>query len=222
MRASPVTSEQGEVARSPGIRTPVARARASRAPSVVTSRDNLCEMRARHNPMPLTNGGSFTDKVNFIWSVADLLRGTYKQSEYGRGRSQRRPCGRGGAVVRRLPDRLLGRRAGGVRSRGRHHAGGEAAGTPWPRTEARQRGGHGHPCGGHAGAADAARHGRRRSCRVRLRCGDRGGGTPRRAGFPPSGSAARSECGRPRCEQPWVRWRRWLWVSNPRVVCRLG
>jgi type I restriction enzyme M protein len=34
--------------------------------------------------MTLTNGGSFTDKVNFIWAVADLLRGTYKQSEYGR------------------------------------------------------------------------------------------------------------------------------------------
>ncbi len=34
--------------------------------------------------MTLTNGGSFTDKVNFIWSVADLLRGAYKQSEYGR------------------------------------------------------------------------------------------------------------------------------------------
>ncbi len=34
--------------------------------------------------MTLTNGGNFTDKVNFIWSVADLLRGTYKQSEYGR------------------------------------------------------------------------------------------------------------------------------------------
>lgn len=24
--------------------------------------------------MALTNGGSFTDKVNFIWSAADLLR----------------------------------------------------------------------------------------------------------------------------------------------------
>jgi type I restriction enzyme M protein len=35
-------------------------------------------------PMTLTNGGTFTDKVNFLWSVADLLRGTYKQSEYGR------------------------------------------------------------------------------------------------------------------------------------------
>src|SRR4051794_33276318 len=34
--------------------------------------------------MTLTNGGNFADKVNFIWSVADLLRGTYKQSEYGR------------------------------------------------------------------------------------------------------------------------------------------
>ncbi|MDX6198992.1 MAG: type restriction enzyme protein [Actinomycetota bacterium] len=34
--------------------------------------------------MTLTNGGNFNDKVNFIWSVADLLRGTYKQSEYGR------------------------------------------------------------------------------------------------------------------------------------------
>ena len=34
--------------------------------------------------MTLTNGGSFTDKVNFIWSVADLLRGDFKQSEYGR------------------------------------------------------------------------------------------------------------------------------------------
>jgi type I restriction enzyme M protein len=32
----------------------------------------------------LTNGGSFNDKVNFIWSVADLLRGDFKQSEYGR------------------------------------------------------------------------------------------------------------------------------------------
>ena len=28
--------------------------------------------------------GSFGDKVNFIWSVADLLRGDYKQSEYGK------------------------------------------------------------------------------------------------------------------------------------------
>jgi type I restriction enzyme M protein len=28
--------------------------------------------------------GSFNDKVNFIWSVADLLRGDYKQSEYGK------------------------------------------------------------------------------------------------------------------------------------------
>ena len=27
---------------------------------------------------------SFADKVSFIWSVADKLRGTYKQSEYGR------------------------------------------------------------------------------------------------------------------------------------------
>ena len=27
----------------------------------------------------------FSDKVSFIWSVADLLRGDYKQSEYGRG-----------------------------------------------------------------------------------------------------------------------------------------
>ncbi len=27
---------------------------------------------------------NFGDKVNFIWSVADLLRGDYKQSEYGR------------------------------------------------------------------------------------------------------------------------------------------
>ncbi|MCA9619233.1 MAG: type I restriction-modification system subunit M N-terminal domain-containing protein [Myxococcales bacterium] len=26
----------------------------------------------------------FSDKVNLIWSVADLLRGDYKQSEYGR------------------------------------------------------------------------------------------------------------------------------------------
>ena len=34
--------------------------------------------------MTYTSGGSFTDKVNFIWSVADLLRGAYKQSEYGR------------------------------------------------------------------------------------------------------------------------------------------
>jgi hypothetical protein len=27
---------------------------------------------------------SFTDKANFIWSVADLLRGDFKQSEYGK------------------------------------------------------------------------------------------------------------------------------------------
>jgi len=32
----------------------------------------------------LTTGGSFGDKVNFIWSVADLLRGDFRQSEYGR------------------------------------------------------------------------------------------------------------------------------------------
>jgi type I restriction enzyme M protein len=34
--------------------------------------------------MTLTNGGSFSDKVNFIWSVADLLRGDYRPSEYGK------------------------------------------------------------------------------------------------------------------------------------------
>lgn len=34
--------------------------------------------------MTLTRGGSFADKVNFIWSVADLLRGDYKPSEYGK------------------------------------------------------------------------------------------------------------------------------------------
>ena len=34
--------------------------------------------------MSLTEGGSFNDKVNFIWSVADLLRGDYRPSEYGR------------------------------------------------------------------------------------------------------------------------------------------
>ncbi len=34
--------------------------------------------------MTLTAGGSFSDKVNFIWSVADLLRGDFRQSEYGR------------------------------------------------------------------------------------------------------------------------------------------
>ena len=27
---------------------------------------------------------NFSEKVSFIWSVADLLRGDYKQSEYGR------------------------------------------------------------------------------------------------------------------------------------------
>jgi len=32
----------------------------------------------------LTAGGSFSDKVNFIWSVADLLRGDFKPHEYGR------------------------------------------------------------------------------------------------------------------------------------------
>ena len=34
--------------------------------------------------MTLTAGGSFSDKVNFIWSVADLLRGDFKPHEYGR------------------------------------------------------------------------------------------------------------------------------------------
>ena len=34
--------------------------------------------------MTLTTGGSFGDKVNFIWSVADLLRGDYRPSEYGK------------------------------------------------------------------------------------------------------------------------------------------
>jgi len=28
--------------------------------------------------------GNFQEKVSFIWSVADLLRGDYKQSEYGK------------------------------------------------------------------------------------------------------------------------------------------
>jgi type I restriction enzyme M protein len=42
------------------------------------------QKKRRSDPVTLTNGGSFTDKVNFVWSVADLLRGTYKQSEYGR------------------------------------------------------------------------------------------------------------------------------------------
>ncbi len=27
---------------------------------------------------------NFSEKVSFIWGVADLLRGDYKQSEYGR------------------------------------------------------------------------------------------------------------------------------------------
>jgi len=27
---------------------------------------------------------NFTEKANFIWSIAELLRGDYKQSEYGR------------------------------------------------------------------------------------------------------------------------------------------
>lgn len=39
---------------------------------------------AERHQVTLTNGGSFNDKVNFIWSVADLLRGDLKQSEYGR------------------------------------------------------------------------------------------------------------------------------------------
>ncbi|MGB3410548.1 MAG: class I SAM-dependent DNA methyltransferase [Microthrixaceae bacterium] len=34
--------------------------------------------------MASSDVSSFTDKVNFIWSVADLLRGDYKQSEYGK------------------------------------------------------------------------------------------------------------------------------------------
>lgn len=27
---------------------------------------------------------NFQEKANFIWSIAELLRGDYKQSEYGR------------------------------------------------------------------------------------------------------------------------------------------
>lgn len=27
---------------------------------------------------------NFKERANFIWSIADLLRGDYKQSEYGR------------------------------------------------------------------------------------------------------------------------------------------
>jgi len=34
--------------------------------------------------MTLTSGGSFSDKVGFIWSVADLLRGDYRPAEYGK------------------------------------------------------------------------------------------------------------------------------------------
>ena len=48
----------------------------------------------------------FSDKVSFIWSVADLLRGPYKPPQYGRvifpvavlrrlGRRKRRKKGRG-------------------------------------------------------------------------------------------------------------------------------
>ena len=34
----------------------------------------------------MQHGGmkNFQDKVGFIWSVADLLRGDYKQSDYGK------------------------------------------------------------------------------------------------------------------------------------------
>src|SRR6266571_3241801 len=35
-----------------------------------------------------SNGGrtfsSFSDLANFLWSIADLLRGTYKQADYGK------------------------------------------------------------------------------------------------------------------------------------------
>ena len=30
------------------------------------------------------SGGAIKNHAGFIWSVADLLRGVYKQSEYGR------------------------------------------------------------------------------------------------------------------------------------------
>ena len=43
--------------------------------------DNKTEAPEPTSPRTLNN---FSEKVSFIWSVADLLRGDYKQSEYGR------------------------------------------------------------------------------------------------------------------------------------------
>ena len=57
----------------------------------------------------------FTEKVHFIWSVADLLRGDYKQSEYGRVIL---PF----TVLRRL-DQVLAPTTGAVRDAAAEHAG---------------------------------------------------------------------------------------------------
>ena len=40
----------------------------------------------------------FQEKVSFIWSVADLIRGDYKQSEYGRVILPLTPCRQYGDV----------------------------------------------------------------------------------------------------------------------------
>ncbi|MGA7499561.1 MAG: type I restriction-modification system subunit M N-terminal domain-containing protein, partial [Isosphaeraceae bacterium] len=37
-----------------------------------------------HDSMRHGSMKNFQDKVGFIWSVADLLRGDYKQSDYGK------------------------------------------------------------------------------------------------------------------------------------------
>jgi len=63
--------------------------------------------------------GNFSEKVSFIWSVADLLRGDYKQSEYGRVIL---PF----TVLRRL-DQVLAKTRDKVRAAAEKHSGSPAA-----------------------------------------------------------------------------------------------
>ncbi len=54
---------------------------------MTASPDNLSQHRVRNEfgePFPLPSRMSDPNLSSFIWSVADLLRGDYKQSEYGK------------------------------------------------------------------------------------------------------------------------------------------
>jgi type I restriction enzyme M protein len=83
---TPVSSEEWAAAQErPRRGRPKASGTATPSPgagNAVTNGARAAQQEAA--PAPSFTGGTFSDKVSFIWSVADLLRGDYKQSEYGK------------------------------------------------------------------------------------------------------------------------------------------